>query len=869
MDATTSAGDPAVRAAGSASTTTLDAPAPVSSPSSPASPWKHLLTLAAVVQSVVLFALEATIGFLVIPLPANDTPTARLRGIPVYVVVFACAQLFAMLVAHDAVAHENALQLVTLVIFHACTCIYAVFQATTQLTAANVAMVVRPVGAEFGLSPVQAAVVRGFALAMPILMLYFWVVVTALAVLLYREFGFRVYKRMGADPIVQHAYRSYLILASVLQLNAFFGGALALVYLALVDHLDVALAVGLIVAVFVMLPSTYFGAHRESRWLMGLSILTLAATSAIVGVMVARIVDVHHQERNVALASTARFLLFFASITLMLCAATGILLVHVTRQFGKGLREAFKSGTERTSDAAVAAAVNAAAASAAPEQQMGTRERIVITTAPHNETAPHVSVHDVLPSPSGAPKTVPELAAHAAGTPGHNDGNLAASASTSASATPVVESGPALDSPADSSSQYLQVVAAVDDEEYEGEVGTTSRSQLSGEPGTDPRHAHVSLVLVGGSTTRSSLVDSAICRGRSPARDPGLLAPAPPSRAPSSTSMTRLVPVPAADDTAPAPPPPPYSTYDPSLRSARTLSPPDTRALSRSGSPSPSSSATSRRRRGRARGRQGEMLYLYDNELASLDPLSALPCLDQLYVQGNRLTSLDPLSGMAYLTIIDASGNSIFCISNLRLPSLKELHLDRQVPAPEGLFDARSPMSWTLDVVAGTNELPELAVLTLSHTRLGIMDGFAEFCALEVLNVSDCGIHDYSVRKIILLRAVDLTQNPVMNTSARLRDKIILGHPFLESLNGKEISQIERQFLFNWVHRKDAKRRAQRADRVDSSDGAADPSRPPSLDTSKVPTLPPIRSSAKAISTRQDSGGRGSTRGTLLSSFDK
>ncbi|KNE70231.1 hypothetical protein AMAG_20259 [Allomyces macrogynus ATCC 38327] len=607
MNATTPAGDPVVRAAGSASTTTLDGPAPVLSPSPPASPWKHLLTLAAVVQSVVLFALEATIGFLVIPLPANDTPTARLRGIPVYVVVFACAQLFAMLVAHDAVAHENALQLVTLVIFHACTCIYAVFQATTQLTAANVAMVVRPVGAEFGLSPVQAALVRGFALAMPILMLYFWVVVTALAVLLYREFGFRVYKRMGADPIVQHAYRSYLILASVLQLNAFFGGALALVYLALVDHLDVALAVGLIVAVFVMLPSTYFGAHRESRWLMGLSILTLAATSAIVGVMVARIVDVHHQERNAALASTARFLLFFASITLTLCAATGILLVHVTRQFGKGLREAFKLGTERTSDAAVAAAVNAAAASAAPEQQTGTRERIVITTAPRNDSAPHVSVHDVLPSPSAAPKTVPDqLAAHAGATPGHGEDDLAARASTSASATPVVESSPVLDSPANSSSQDLQVVAAADDEEYEGDVGTTSRSQLSGEPGTDPRHAHVSLVLVGGSTTRSSLVDSAICRGRSPARDPGLLAPAPPSRAPSSTSITRLVPVPAADDTAPALPPPPYSTYDPSLRSARTLSPPDTRALSRSGSPSPSSSATSRRRRGRARGRQGE-----------------------------------------------------------------------------------------------------------------------------------------------------------------------------------------------------------------------------------------------------------------------
>ncbi|KNE70232.1 hypothetical protein AMAG_20260 [Allomyces macrogynus ATCC 38327] len=268
------------------------------------------------------------------------------------------------------------------------------------------------------------------------------------------------------------------------------------------------------------------------------------------------------------------------------------------------------------------------------------------------------------------------------------------------------------------------------------------------------------------------------------------------------------------------------------------------------------------------------VLYLYDNEVASLDPLSALPCLDQLYVQGNRLTSLDPLSGMAYLTIIDASGNSIFRISNLQLPSLKELHLERQVSAPKGLFDARGPLTWSLDIVAGTNELPELTVLTLSHTRLGIMDGIAELDALEVLTMSDCGIHDYSVLEAALsrcsqLRTVDLTQNPVMSTGARLRDKIILGHRFLESLNGKEISQVERQFLFNWMHRKDAKRLAQRGDRADSGDGAADPSRPPSLDASKVPTLPPIRSSSKAISTRRDSGGRGSTRGTLLSSFDK
>ncbi|KAI9168453.1 hypothetical protein H9P43_007825 [Blastocladiella emersonii ATCC 22665] len=325
------------------------------------SPWPALLGTASLLQALFVFTLEATVAFLLIPrlspsgsgsattsLAGEPAPpfNVRMRGVPVYAALFACAQLYSVFLSFNATARENSIQLIALVLLNLCTVGYAGFQSVTQLTQLELELLMRPpwsTSAAAGLSRLQIDLVLGIAWAMPVLTAFFAAVTAVLALRLYREFGFAVYKKIGADRAVQDMYRVYLVLVTVVKLDLFFAFTFAVQYLALVMQVDLVDTPVTVAALLGMAGLTWlipYSIRREHRGLVLLSLLGLAAVAAGLGY---RLVYIVEHRRSPAFQGIHRFLTFFAGLSLAMLVVTAGLMVQCMGSFGFGLRGAFEA----------------------------------------------------------------------------------------------------------------------------------------------------------------------------------------------------------------------------------------------------------------------------------------------------------------------------------------------------------------------------------------------------------------------------------------------------------------------------------------------------------------------------------------------
>ncbi|XP_044931653.1 protein phosphatase 1 regulatory subunit 42 isoform X2 [Mustela putorius furo] len=158
------------------------------------------------------------------------------------------------------------------------------------------------------------------------------------------------------------------------------------------------------------------------------------------------------------------------------------------------------------------------------------------------------------------------------------------------------------------------------------------------------------------------------------------------------------------------------------------------------------------------------VLYLYDNRISQMTNLNYATNLTHLYLQNNCLSCIENLRSLKKLEKLYLGGNYIAVIEGLEgLEGLRELHVESQrLPLGEKLlFDPRT--------------LHSLADL------------------------------EFLLNKLMKLWRMDLNGNPVC-LKPKYRDRLILVSKSLEFLDGKEIKNMERQFLINWKASKDAKK---------------------------------------------------------------
>lgn len=198
------------------------------------------------------------------------------------------------------------------------------------------------------------------------------------------------------------------------------------------------------------------------------------------------------------------------------------------------------------------------------------------------------------------------------------------------------------------------------------------------------------------------------------------------------------------------------------------------------------------------------VLYLYDNQIRQIHNLDFASNLRHLYLQNNCISRIENLSSLTKLEKLYLGGNYITVVEGLEnLEELRELHVEsQQLPLGEKLlFDPRSlhSLAKSLSVLNISNnnidELSDLAILENLFHLIAVDNQLNHVKDLEsVLSVWN------KVSKL------ELNGNPVCH-KPKYRDRIILQSKTLESLDGKEIKEMERQFLMNWKASRDARKK--------------------------------------------------------------
>ncbi|NWW79497.1 PPR42 phosphatase, partial [Climacteris rufus] len=199
------------------------------------------------------------------------------------------------------------------------------------------------------------------------------------------------------------------------------------------------------------------------------------------------------------------------------------------------------------------------------------------------------------------------------------------------------------------------------------------------------------------------------------------------------------------------------------------------------------------------------VLYLYDNQISQIQNLDFASNITHLYLQNNCISSIENLSSLKKLEKLYLGGNYITVVEGLdKTGGIRELHIESQhLPLGEKLV---------FDPVSLRSLAKSLSILNISNNNIDELEELAVLENLSYLKAVDNRLKhmkdlEFVLKKWTKLRRLDLTGNPICQ-KPKYRDRIIVQSQALESLDGKEIKEVERQFLVNWKASRAARKKS-------------------------------------------------------------
>ncbi|CDS06143.1 hypothetical protein LRAMOSA08671 [Lichtheimia ramosa] len=272
---------------------------------------------------------------------------ANARSLLVYFILFMVAQVFTVGLVVDAVYQKNTIQLIALICFEIGMSAYSIIQYHQSSTLfeggdQNIQLVVAFLGDNYHAS-------KWAEITMICIMIVSSIIFCFLAYKLYLEFGWHIYKKIGADLAMRDRYKMYQIFMMLLKLDFFFLLALSVQYLALlivawwpeattdeaksniVKELIEHIILSCVVSV-TMLCMAYWGLRREKKTIMYM-FHAFAATS--MGYFIYLLVQIY-QDPERFLGSRV-FLTFFLCVDIVLIVVSVPVSILCLRNFNHGL----------------------------------------------------------------------------------------------------------------------------------------------------------------------------------------------------------------------------------------------------------------------------------------------------------------------------------------------------------------------------------------------------------------------------------------------------------------------------------------------------------------------------------------------------
>ncbi|KAJ2062279.1 hypothetical protein GGI17_002517 [Coemansia sp. S146] len=251
----------------------------------------------------------------------------------VYDVIFIVAQLFLLMLCWEAVAHKNTIQIIAATLFNVMCLVYSLIQYTT-----------------FYIHPSQSAGIFQNDNDMRILQITTMAVYSlcsiAFAMLtweLYQLFGWKTYKKLGANLALRRAYKWHQILLTLLKLDIFFfisySVQLATLVLRVSDP-ETWVQIGVVIPGSVLfLVLSFWALKVENKRMMVAVIVCLGLSPAYFIYKLVRM-NVGIDRNKDPYLDSRKYLTFFIVVTLALILVTVYVSIQCFRNFGTGLKEA-------------------------------------------------------------------------------------------------------------------------------------------------------------------------------------------------------------------------------------------------------------------------------------------------------------------------------------------------------------------------------------------------------------------------------------------------------------------------------------------------------------------------------------------------
>jgi len=278
---------------------------------------------------------------------------AKVRTVPVYLVIFIMAQLFSLLYVFDALRARNIVQLLLHMSFQACILLYAIVEIPQTKDAlegtadgARCGNYVRCFGPDSLYNQLQKLMV-----VPPIIIGLCTFAYIPLLYRLYKEFGWAVFHIVGASPEMKRMHREYQTLISLLKLLLFYSLAFCISTLILATA-DVSSTAQLVITI-IALPVSLFtvlgcgwALTRENKPVMGASIFFMVLGIAF---FLYKLISMWLPGQDQIFTDTKITQAVFSVFAILILILSTIFGCLCFANFDKGLLQAHQNPENRTS----------------------------------------------------------------------------------------------------------------------------------------------------------------------------------------------------------------------------------------------------------------------------------------------------------------------------------------------------------------------------------------------------------------------------------------------------------------------------------------------------------------------------------------